>query len=223
MKPMSNIVSWVFIPLFMPIYGLLITMFIPTISKTALLQQHNLYEMPSQNKLHLLVLFFILIVLAPGLSLLMMKRQKRITDLQIDNRQERTYPIMLTVVYGLILGIFLWSQIPKNAISPLLFGLPWAGVLAGGIAVGINRYEKISLHGIGAGMLFGFVLIYYSMQSHFYLSVLIGVILLGGIILASRMYLGKHTLREAVSGYLLGFVSATIILKIFSIYLPQIV
>ncbi len=220
MRWTSNIISWIFIPLFMPMYGLLLAMFVPTVSKSAMLQQQNLYAMPFQNKLHLLILYFILTVLAPGLSLLMMKRQKRIADLQIENRQERTYPIVLTAVYGVILGVFLWSQIPKNAISPLLFGLPWAGVLAGGIAAGINRFEKISLHGIGAGMLFGFILIYYQMQSQFYISILIGVILLGGIILMARMYLQKHTLREAISGYLLGFVSTFIILKLFSIYLP---
>lgn len=223
MKQVSNIVSWIFIPLFMPIYGLLITMFIPTISKSALLQQHNLYEMPYQNKLHIILLFFTLTVLAPGVSLMMMKRRNTISDLHIDNRQERTFPIIITVIYGALLGIFLWLQIPKNAISPILFALPWAGVLSGGIAAGINRFEKISLHGIGAGMLFGFILIYYQMQSQFYLMALLFVILIGGIILTSRMYLQKHTLREALSGYLLGFTSTFIVLKLFAIYLPKIV
>ena len=223
MKRFSNIISWVFIPLFMPIYGLLLVMFIPTISKTALLQQFNLYTLPFQNKIHLLFLFFILIVLAPGLSLLMMKRQKRISNLQIDNRQERTYPIMVTVIYGVLLGVFLWTQIPKNALSPILFALPWAGAFSGIIAVIVNRFEKISLHGIGAGMLFGFVLTYYQMQSHFHLAVLIAVIILGGIILTSRMYLQKHTLREALTGYLLGFFSTFMVLKLFTIYLPHVV
>jgi membrane-associated phospholipid phosphatase len=223
MKQFSNIISWIFIPLFMPIYGLLIAMYIPTISKSALLQQHNLYALPYQNKLNVLFLYFILIVLAPGLSLLMMKRQKRISDLQIDNRQERTYPLIITVIYGALLGIFLWTQIPKHALSPILFGLPWAGALAGITATIVNRFEKISLHGIGAGMLFGFILSYYQMQSQFYMSALLGVILLGGIILTSRMYLEKHTLREAISGYLLGFFSTFIVLKLFINYLPQIV
>lgn len=207
----------------MPIYGLLITMFIPTMSKSALLQQHNLYGMPTQNKLHVLLLFVILVVLAPGFSLMMLKRQNKIADLQIDNRQERTYPIVVTAIYGVILGIFLWTQIPKQAISPLLFALPWAGVLAGGIAAGINRFEKISLHGIGAGMLFGFVLIDYQMQSQFHLLVLLAVILVGGIILTTRMYLEKHTLREALSGYVLGFISTVIVLRLFTIYLPQFI
>ncbi len=223
MKSISNIVSWVFIPLFMPIYGLVLAMFIPTISKTALLQQYNLYEMPHQNKLHILILFVILIVLAPGFSLMMLKRHDKITDLQVDNRQERTHPLVITVIYGGILGIFLWNQIPKDAISPLLFALPWSGVLAGLIAIIINRFEKISLHAIGAGMLFGFILVYYEMQAEFFISVLIGVVLLGGIILTSRMYLQKHTLRESLSGYLLGFFSTFIVLKLFTIYIPQIV
>ena len=222
MKQFSNIISWIFIPLFMPIYGLLIAMYVPTISKSSLLQQYNFYDMPNQNKIHILLLFIILIVLAPGFSLMMMKRQNRIADLQIDNRKERTYPIVVTAIYGLILGVFLWTQIPKDVISPLLSALPWAGVLSGGIAVVINRYEKISLHGIGAGMLFGFILVYYQLQSHFNLFVLLGVIILGGIILTSRMYLEKHSLREALSGYLLGFFSTFLVLKLFTIYLPQI-
>lgn len=72
-------------------------------------------------------------------------------------------------------------------------------------------------------MLFGFVLIDYQMQSQFHLLVLLAVILVGGIILTTRMYLEKHTLREALSGYVLGFISTVIVLRLFTIYLPQFI
>jgi membrane-associated phospholipid phosphatase len=100
-------------------------------------------------------------------------------------------------------------------VPEVIFSLPWAGVLASAIAGLINRYEKISLHAMGAGMLFGFIVAYYKTQVIFDVDLIIGVAILGGLIMSARMYLGKHTLRQSIMGYLLGFFTVFLMLTYF--------
>lgn len=215
MKIASKIISWVFLPIFMPVYSLLLAMYIPSESESAMQMETSLYHMPSAYKLHILLLYTILSVVAPGFSLLMLKRQRKIQSVELDQREERSFPITVTVIYCAMLGIFLWMQIPAGAIPNVIFALPWAGVLASAIAGLINRYEKISLHGIGAGMLFGFLVVYFNTQTQFNFNIIVASALLGGIILSARMYLLKHNLRECVSGYLLGISAVVFVLTFF--------
>lgn len=215
MRFLAQIVSWVFLPMLMPIYGLLIAMYFPSESESALQVQANLYVMPDAFKWHILLLFFLLSVMAPGFSLLMLKRQNRIETLELDNREERAFPITVTIIYCAMLGIFLYMQIPHNAIPTIIFALPWAGMLAASVAGIITKFEKISLHAMGAGMLFGFLVMYYQTQELFNFNTLICAALIGGLVMTSRMYLGKHTLRQSISGYLLGVFAMVIVLGLF--------
>jgi membrane-associated phospholipid phosphatase len=215
MRTLAKMMSWLFIPLFMPVFGLLIAMYYPAENESALRSTTSLYFMPPQFKLHILSLFTILSVIAPGFSLLMLKRQKRIESVEMDIKEERNFPIGITVVYCSMLGAFVWFQIPRGLVPEVIFSLPWAGVLASAIAGLINRYEKISLHAMGAGMLFGFIVAYYNTQIIFDIDLIISVAILGGLIMSARMYLGKHTLRQSIMGYLLGFFTVFLMLTYF--------
>ena len=95
----------------MPVYGLLIAMYYPAESSSALRAQTSLYFMPSPYKIHILLLFTILSVVAPGISLLLMQRQKHIESVELDKQEERSLPIGITVIYCGMLGVFVWMQI----------------------------------------------------------------------------------------------------------------
>lgn len=224
MRTASKIITWVFFPLLMPIYGLLIGMYLPSESESAMQSQKSLYHLNELTttsgdafdvKMYILLIYIILTVLAPGFSLLLFKRQRRISSLELDIREERGFPIAVTIIYCAMLGIFIWYQVPRELVPGVIFSLPWAGVLASSIAGLINRYEKISLHSMGAGMLFGFLVAYFSTQIVFNFDVLILVVLIGGLIMSARIYLEKHTLRECVSGYILGFLVVFLVLTFF--------
>lgn len=215
MRTVSQIISWVFLPLFMPVYGLLIGMYLPSESEAAIQEQTSLYHMPEQIKGYILLIFTVLCVLAPGFSLLLFKRQRRITSVELDIREERGFPIAVTVLYCAMLAIFIWVQVPFGLVPTVIFSLPWAGVLAASLSGLINRREKISLHSMGAGMLFGFLVAYFSTQHIFNFDVLVLCVLVGGLIMSARMYLEKHNLRECVSGYLLGFLCVFLVLTFF--------
>lgn len=199
----------------MPVFGLLIAMYYPTESDSALRAQTSLYFMPPPFKLHIISLFTILTVVAPGFSLLMLKRQKRIESVEMDVKEERNFPIGITMVYCAMLGVFVWMQIPRGLVPEVIFSLPWAGVIASAVAGLINRYEKVSLHAMGAGMLFGFMVAYFKTQIIFDIDLFIAIAMLGAVIMSARMYLGKHNLRQSMMGYLLGFFAVFLMVTYF--------
>jgi len=203
METASRIISWLFLPLFMPIYALLATMYIPS-QQYGFFQRDNLFAMPAEYKQFVLLWFVFFAVLAPGFSLLLLKRGQQISNIEIDKREERLIPILITAVFCLLLGITLMYKAPNGVLARAIYALPWGGFFAVLLAGLATRYEKISLHALGAGMLFGFLVAYFRTQSAFVFPVLLLSALIGGLVLAARMYLGKHDLRQSLSGYVLG-------------------
>lgn len=204
MKIASQIISWVFLPLFMPIYGLLITLYVQSM-EASIFQEENMYWLPPQAKWIILALYFIFVVVVPGVSLLIMRRKKQITTIEMDDKNERFVPMVITAIYCAFLGIFLQIKAPNNVFPSAIYSLPWGGFIAILLAGLINRKEKISLHAMGGGMLFGYLVAYYMKQQEFFLLPIVASALIAGIIMAARMYLGKHTLFQSISGFFLGF------------------
>lgn len=205
MKIAAQIISWIFIPLLMPIYALMVAMYIPSV-ESSFYQENTLFWMHPTYKLLILGMFFIFSFLAPGVSLYMLKKNNAISNIEVDNRRERGVPIIISAVYCLLLGVLLWVKAPDRVVPSAVYALPWGGFLGIALAGIINRYEKISLHGTGAGMLFGFFTAYYHFQAEYYFEILVVAILVCGLVLSSRVYLGKHTLRQVLMGFGLGFI-----------------
>jgi membrane-associated phospholipid phosphatase len=57
---------------------------------------------------------------------------------------------------------------------------------------------------MGASLMLGTLVCYYQQFLIPNILILVGVVLLGGVIMASRYLLGKHTLTQLISGYLVG-------------------
>ena len=57
MQLLSKTVSWIFLPLFMPIYGLLLTLYIP--SQEASISNTSLFDLPDGLKTQILFLFVV--------------------------------------------------------------------------------------------------------------------------------------------------------------------
>lgn len=214
MKFLAHIISWVFLPLFMPIYGLCITLFVPS-SQASIFQEENMYWLRIEAKWVVLALYFIFVVFVPGLSLLIMRRRQQITTIEMDDKNERFVPMIITAAYCAFLGILLQIKAPNNVFPSAIYSLPWGGFVAILLAGLINRSEKISLHAMGGGMLFGYLVAYYFKQHVFFLFPIVASALVAGLIMAARMYLGKHTLKQSISGFFLGFVCVALAISLF--------
>lgn len=206
MKLLSHIISWVFLPLNIPLMLLVVIFFIPTAPKSFYLFDSP-YHYPSEIKLLFLLLFGIFTFIAPAFSLLILKMNKSISSLTLDNQAERGTPISIVIFYALILYFFLIFQDQQGFVPNIIKGLVLGGCLASAIAYIYTKFDKISLHGIGAGTLFGFLLIFYAGMEVFPILIFLGAILISGLILSARLVLKAHNLNQVLSGFLIGFLT----------------
>ncbi|PWH82954.1 hypothetical protein [Brumimicrobium oceani] len=209
MKQISTLLSWVFLPLFTPIYGLLIVLYLP-VQSSSFVASESLYMLDPAVKFLFLLLFLVFIVMAPGLSLVVLRLNKTITSLQMESREERLTPIAIMTFYCLVLYLFLMFQAENAMIPSVIKAMVVGGALGAGTAYFITKKIKISLHGMGMGSLFGFVYMFSLPLEQAPIAMLITVLLAGGIVLAGRLFLKAHTLKEVGLGYLLGFASQVI-------------
>lgn len=201
MEKASKIISWIFLPLFVPVYVLLIALFIPSEPNFSHLRDH-LYSYPMEGKLAVLWTFTIFIVLAPGLSMLLLKRSGFIRSLHMDDKQDRFIPLLLMAAYSVALFLLVHFrsdfEVPKY-----LKALPLAGALVtAGFAL-INRWIKISLHAGGVGIIVGFSLAYFVVFPIYSIWWIVLILVLAGCTMTARMYLGKHSHFEIYSGFVL--------------------
>ena len=203
MKIFAQVISWVFMPLFMPIYALLLVMFVPS-NQDFLFNSDNLFLQPLQFKTALLTMFGIFCVLAPGISFLILQRYKLISSVEMETKKERTVPIIVMMLYCLALYVIL-VQITKGLIVPkFIFALPLSGAVVTAIFLIVNRWKKISIHSGAAGIVTGFVLAYVLTQTEYQLWVFTVTILVAGLVMSARLYLQRHTISELIIGWMIG-------------------
>lgn len=216
MTSFSKFFSWLFLPLFTPIYGLLIVLYLPSRPSSFLLMD-SLYHYPYEVKMLYLLLFGVFIVLAPGMSLLVLKMNKSITSLSLEIKEERATPIAIMTFYCLVLFLFLIFQEKGAMVPDIIKGMALGGFVSSAIAYFLNQSFKVSLHGVGMGALAGFVLMYFTGMEVYSLPVLLAVFILGGVVLSARLFISAHNLKEVGVGYALGFLSQIICIYFYNL------
>lgn len=203
MNRLSHLFSWIFLPLLMPVYALLIVMFLP--SSPIDLSEISPYDLPINLKWVLLIVFSIFCFIAPGLSFYGLYRFKIITTLDMESRLERRIPLIIMLGYNLLLIWFIYQSDPQGVLPKVFLQLPIAGLLVTIVFTGITSWIKISMHAGGSGILSGFLYGYF-MQQHNPSFVWVAIsILMAGMVISARWYLGKHTFLELFLGYILSF------------------
>ena len=147
-------------------------------------------------------IYVLLAVLFPLLYLVWMVRKGQITDLDVQLRQQRARPLIVTIACG---GLA-WLEL-------VLGGAPWHMVILArtlflqtAVILGITLYWKISVHCAAAAGVATWV---WSLGGT-PLPLLIGV----PVIAWSRVRLGRHTLAQTIAGALLGIASFASVLSL---------
>ncbi|MDR1500717.1 MAG: phosphatase PAP2 family protein [Tannerellaceae bacterium] len=189
MKVFANIISAVFHPLLMVMYGMALAL-----SFTYL----DIY--PAAVKMYLLAGVALCTIVVPGLILLLMIKGGMATDLELTNRHERAIPYLVFIASNMTCLFYLLKmQMPLWMLS--MFG----GVcLSLFVALFINFAWKISIHTLGAGSLFGAIMGVARTHALNPAWLLIAVVIAAGLLASSRMILGKHTPLQVYAGFLLG-------------------
>lgn len=198
---LAQVVSAIFHPLLIPLYGLLIIFTAPA-----------LYGyMPVQVKK---ILFFIILVdnvLIPLMLISYFRFRNIITNWTMDNRKERIMPL-ITTSFFYIFSVYLIYRFHVPFFIKLF--IICSAFLAVAVTV-VNFWYKISIHATGAGTLTALVMIL-SLRMHAPLAgLMIFVILISGLVMSSRLWLGSHTPGEIWSGFLLGILGSCLCLCFF--------
>lgn len=197
----AKIISVVFHPLLMPLYGILIILSAPTLFDF----------IPFEIKKLLFLIVLINNVFLPFSLMAYLRYRKLITSVVIDNREERILPLILTTFfYFVTVYIFIKYRIP---VFLKMFVLT-AAIISLAVMI-INLWFMISIHAAGAGALLAMVLVLsFRMQTPL-TWFLVPVVLIAGAVLSSRLLLNSHTPGEAWYGFFLGFSVTALLLLIF--------
>lgn len=193
MKNIAHFISYLFHPLLMATYGCLIVFFGLT---------NSIYYVftPLKLKLVLTLTIFAFTFLLPALNLLILYKLNYVSSLKIENRKERTFPLIMTSLcyFGLFYMIYDFNIWP--AIKLFVFG---AGLCILFTAI-INLWWQISAHMIGVGGLIGVLLaISFFMQMPVFI-VLSGCLIVAGCVAFARLQLNAHTPNQVYAGFVFG-------------------
>ena len=189
----ANIISHLFHPLLMATYGCLIVFFGLT---------DTIYFIFTPFKLKLVLTFtiFSFTFLLPVLNLLILYKLGYVSSLMVEDRRERTFPLLMTSLcyFGLFYMLFDFNIWP--AIKLLILG----GGICILITAVINIWWKISAHMIGIGGLLGVLIaICYFMQMPILMAVC-ACLIIAGCIGFARLKLNAHTPAQVYVGFIFG-------------------
>jgi len=175
-----------------------------------------------KDKVVIIALITMLTVGFPLLAIFLIRFLGLNKDLNMDSRQERIVPLIITAMFYL----WLFINIKNHTYVPLLFtSFVLGATISIFISFFINNFSKISLHTVGMG---GLVCILILLQVNFNYSdfilnlgplgmynvhlgllIIIGV-LIAGSVGAARLYLTDHSMTDIYGGYFVGVFSQII-------------
>lgn len=190
----SQIISAVFNPLMVPVYGLAIA-----------LHYSELQVIPLRYKITSLAVVFVLTGLLPFMLITGMKAVGMVSSVDLTDRRERTIPFSITLVlYAITAGYFFFARAPWWLTAFMLGGL-----LALVIAMIVTRRWKISAHATGAGALTAMTLLLalHSPAPATMFPVITAVLLASGLTGTARLILERHTPAQVYAGFAVGFLA----------------
>jgi hypothetical protein len=186
----AKIISILFHPLLMPIYGLLAIFFAPTL----------FWYLPFRVKEILFFIFLINNVLIPLSLMPFLRYRNLISTWVIEERSERVVPLLLTtilyfvtsyIIYRLQIPVFIKAYTYSLAVLSLMLLI-------------INLSWKISLHSAGAGAMTAVIFIL-SVRMGATLPLQIALtIILSGFVMSARLATDLHEPKQVYGGFITG-------------------
>lgn len=198
---LSNFISWIFVPLMMPVYGILFIFRLSILDVVpAGMQTAVTFVIAGIN-------FF-----APMLIIFLLKVLGLVNDVGLNGRNERTIPYLLTAI---CYGASAWFVASRGA--PVWVAMFFCGgVAASLINLVINLKWKISAHSAAIAGLVALLIRLQrdvAVESQLYVWLLITVAC-AGLLGTARIWLGRHTVWQVLAGYAVGFSSVFFIMFI---------
>lgn len=189
---LCQIISWVLVPLMMPLYGILMIFSLSMLDHTSL-----------SARVTFSLIIFGFNVIVPAILFVLLKRMGIIRDVGLNDRDERLIPYIITIVCMAGTGFFMAHKGAPLWVAMFFYG----GAAAGLVNLIVNFKWKISAH---SAAIAGIVALLIRMMRDYYprpeiFTWLLVWIALAGILGSARIWMGRHTLLQVLAGYVVGF------------------
>ena len=192
LKGAANFFSYLFHPIFIPIYAIAFLVFI-----------HPSYftGFSEQRKMMTLVISTVNLVMFPLLSVALLRAVGFIDSIFLHTRKDRIIPYMACGIF------FFWAYTVFNKQSiypPILSSFVLGVFLASSAALIANIYFKISMHAIGVGGLIGLCVVVFNSNTMLMTWPLAAALLIAGIVCTARFMVSNHSQKDIYVGLALG-------------------
>jgi hypothetical protein len=193
MKSFAQFLSYLFHPIFAPLYAVALLFSLPIYFNYRLSQEfiNFTFGVVTLN-----------LVVSPILVSLYLKRKEIIGSLEMKTTKERILPYLVSsILYGVT--FFLFRQVHMPALYLKFFLGAFLALVI--LLLGVGFSQKISAHLAALGGICGLLYSISIVTSTETLGWLLIAILISGFVAAARLALKSHTNIELISGFLLGF------------------
>ena len=198
MRLLSQLVSYIFHPIFLPLAG--------TVSYFLITPKYSTIELKSGNILPI----FILTIIIPILSFFILKNIGVVSSVFLTKPKERRYPLMINLI---LLLMILLKVIPDNyTIELYFFFLGLIAATSTCLLLLVLRF-KTSLHMMGMGSILMFLI---ALSFHFERNIVIAIsfmVFASGMVATARLFLKAHSRAELLIGFLVGLMSQLLTIK----------
>lgn len=198
---LAKIVSVLFHPLFMPLYGLIVIFTAPTL----------FWYLPFEIKRTLLLIILINNILIPVSLLPFFRYRNIISSFMMEDKKERIIPLLIiSVLYSVTSYVMFRLQIPLF-IKTYFYAISFVAV----ILLLLTLWQKVSIHAAAAGAMISTILVLSLKMSASLTWFLIPAILITGGIISSRLKLHSHNAFQVYLGFLSGFAGMSLFMLLF--------
>jgi len=193
-KIIAKIISFVFHPLFIPVY---ITYFIFTT------RAYQFAGIDPWSKTLKLLLIFITCSFFPLISVLLLRALNFIDSIYLKTQKDRIIPYIICMTFY----FSVWFYFRKNHEVPDLISMGLAIFNASVAGFLLNIVMKVSMHAIAMGVMTTFIAIlafHETVNLSLYLSV---AVIISGMVCTSRLIVSDHRPAEIYIGFIAGVLS----------------
>jgi hypothetical protein len=199
MKQLANFLSYLFHPAFMPAIGMWIVL------------NYGLYvNLPGAYKWFVCIATFIFTCVLPVLSIYILRSMKMVSSMHLPTREERWLPLFAAAVFFCMA----YMLIDAAQVIALLSDIMMAGVATTIVIFIFNFAYKLSIHMAAIGSLTAMLTVLSLFPGTRLLYFLTAAIAVSGLIGFARLELKAHSTGEVIVGYLTGFVSQYLVLRL---------
>jgi len=191
---LAKIISYVFHPLFIPVY---LTYFIIEI------RSYQLAGINDWLNLRLLLQVVVNCTFLPLVSILLLRALKFIDSIFLKTQKDRIIPYIICMTFY----FWNWYVFKNNHLVKDLVSMSMAIFNASVFGFLVNISMKVSMHAISAGVMSTFVALLAFTDSNSFSLYLAIAVLLSGIICTSRLIVSDHRPNEIYYGFLIGVFS----------------